>query len=167
MESAALKKASVPVKNIISFDNPPGIQPWKNFPDGHIPVIPIDGTYYAWWSENESYRTKGDKPTLNTQSALDPKNTVVSKNNYPDIYSKGIWIIGVHRGESGSLWGFSHNEDDKTISPKIIKSMSVWKSDDNGASFTSPKRILTSQTQGRQARSKRSRVGRRMCSLRP
>jgi hypothetical protein len=139
----------VVVENVTVLKNPAGIREWDLFPDASMSVIPLDGKYYAWWSEYKTFRTSGASPLLSDQKKLSPTSEVIGGHSSKNVpHKNGAWITDVYRsgGTAGKgakpyLVGFSHIE--RRVDGFVEKSMAVSKSSNNGASFSTPERILT------------------------
>lgn len=117
------------------------------FPDGHIAVL-WNGAdqWLMFWAEFESYRTTGDGPYPENQTALSPATKVFGQRGGSGWDNGGSWLNSVFRLSGDNLVGFYHAEDHwTTLNPeyRAWKSIGVTYSFDNGITWTPGQRIIT------------------------
>ncbi len=127
---------------------------WGYYPDGHIPVLPVDSRNpgMGWmhvWSEWRNLLTVSNSPYLETargNSGFNLGGDKLKQELIGQWNSGGMWIMSVWRLDANNpnrIIGFFHAEDRWTLSDlKVYKSIGIAYSYDNGKTFSNPQLVL-------------------------
>ena len=120
------------------------------YPDGRISVVPDGNQYIMFWAEFESHRSVGASQFVEDQLKFEPEEAVFGERGNFDSYDNGgSWLMSVYRQDGDNFIGFYHAEDHwypHTSNDIAWKSIGVTYSNDEGKTWETGERIITSAT---------------------